>query len=141
MEGLKGPLQYSLVTHTFPSFQRLLDKALAIEHKRVQLREMKMKAITQGQGSNIHPRYVPPQGTPAHPRGGQRLAQYAPQGTPQTPHTRQAAPTGTSARPARQSTSTTCFKCGQVGHYVNACLMRNPNTPAQNKQQTPTYGK
>jgi hypothetical protein len=37
MEGLNGPLQYSLVAHTFSSFQRLLDKALAIEHKRVQL--------------------------------------------------------------------------------------------------------
>jgi hypothetical protein len=32
-EGLNGPLQYALVAHTFPSFQRLLDKALAIEHK------------------------------------------------------------------------------------------------------------
>ena len=30
MEGLNVPLQYSLVAHTFPSFQRLLDKALAI---------------------------------------------------------------------------------------------------------------
>jgi hypothetical protein len=37
MEGLNGPLQYSLVAYTFPSFRRLLDKALAIEHKRVQL--------------------------------------------------------------------------------------------------------
>jgi hypothetical protein len=35
MEGLVRPLQYQLVAHTFPSFQRLLDKALAIEHKRV----------------------------------------------------------------------------------------------------------
>jgi hypothetical protein len=52
MEGLNGPLQYSLVAHTFPSFQRLLDKALAIEHKLVQLGEMKRKAITQGQGSS-----------------------------------------------------------------------------------------
>ncbi len=34
IEGLNGPLQYALVAHTFPSFQRLLDKALAIEHKR-----------------------------------------------------------------------------------------------------------
>jgi hypothetical protein len=48
MEGLNGPCQYSLVAHTFPSFQRLLDKALAIEHKRVQLGEIKRKAITQG---------------------------------------------------------------------------------------------
>jgi hypothetical protein len=46
IEGLNGPLQYALVAHTFPSFQRLLGKALAIEHKRVQLGEMKRKAIT-----------------------------------------------------------------------------------------------
>jgi hypothetical protein len=35
MEGLIGPLQYQLISHTFPSFQRLLDKAIALEHKRV----------------------------------------------------------------------------------------------------------
>jgi hypothetical protein len=35
IEGLNGPLRYALVVHTFPSFQRLLDKAIAIEHKRV----------------------------------------------------------------------------------------------------------
>jgi hypothetical protein len=83
MEGLVGPLQYQLVSHTFPSLQRLLDKAIAIEHKRVQLGEMKRKTITHGQGSSsIHPLYVPPQGTLARPGGGQHLAQYAPQGTP-----------------------------------------------------------
>jgi hypothetical protein len=46
MEGLVRPLQYQLVAHTFPSFHRLLDKALAIEQKRVYLGEMKRKAIT-----------------------------------------------------------------------------------------------
>jgi hypothetical protein len=81
---------------------------------------MKRKAVTQGQGSSsVRPRYVPPQGTPARTGGGQRPAQYAPQGTPQTPHTRQAAPTGTPARPAGQSAGTTCYKCGQVGHYAS----------------------
>jgi hypothetical protein len=61
IEGVNGPLQYALVTHSFPSFQSLLDKALAIEHKRVQLGDMKRKAITQGQGSSsICPCYVPP---------------------------------------------------------------------------------
>jgi hypothetical protein len=61
MEGLIGPLQYQLVSHIFPSFQRLLDKAIAVEHKRVQLGEMQKKAITQGHGSSsIRPRYVPP---------------------------------------------------------------------------------
>jgi hypothetical protein len=60
-EGLNGPLQYALVAHTFPSFQRLLDKSLAIEYKRVQLGELKRKAISQGQGrSSVRPRYVPP---------------------------------------------------------------------------------
>jgi hypothetical protein len=49
------------MSHTFPSFQRLLDKAIALEHKRVQLGEMKRKAITQGQGSsNIRPRSLHP---------------------------------------------------------------------------------
>jgi hypothetical protein len=61
MEGLIVPLQYQLISHTFPSFERLLDKAIALEHKHVQLGEMKRKAITQGQGSSsIHPRYAPP---------------------------------------------------------------------------------
>jgi hypothetical protein len=61
MEGLIGPLQYQLVSHTFPSFQRLLDKAITIGHKCVQLGEMKRKANTQGQGSSsIRPCYVPP---------------------------------------------------------------------------------
>jgi hypothetical protein len=70
MEGLIGPLQCQLVSHTFPSFQKLLDKAIAIEHKHVQLGEMKRKAITQRQGSSsIRPRYAPPQGTPARPKG------------------------------------------------------------------------
>jgi hypothetical protein len=140
-EGLNGPLQYVLVAHTFPSFQRLLDKALAIEHKRVQLGDMKRKAISQGQGSsNIRPRYVPPQGTPARLGGGPRPAQYALQGTPQTPHTRRAAPTGTPARPTGQKIGPTCFKCSQIGHYANTCPVGNSSAPAQNKQQTPGKG-
>ena len=53
MEGLVVPLQYSLVAYTFPSFQRLLDKAFAIEHKRVQLGEMKRKVSPKGRGAAI----------------------------------------------------------------------------------------
>jgi hypothetical protein len=143
MEGLIGPLQYQLVSHTFPSFQSLLDKAIDVEHKRVLLGEMKRKAITQGQGSSsIRPHYVPPQGTPTRPGGGQRLARYTPLATPQT---RQAAPTGTPMRPVGQGTVTTCFKCGEVGHYANNCPKRITNTPArsnvQGKQQTPASSK
>jgi hypothetical protein len=74
-EGLNGPLQYALVSHTFPSFQRLLDKALAIEHKRVQLGDLKKKAITQGQSSSsVRPRYVLLQGTITRLGGGPRPA-------------------------------------------------------------------
>jgi hypothetical protein len=40
---------------------------------------------------------------------------------------------------------TTCFKCGEVGHYANACPKRIPNTPArsnvQGKQLTPASSK
>jgi hypothetical protein len=105
------------------------------------LGDLKKKAIAQGQGSNsVRPKYVPPQGTPARPGGGPCPAQYAPQGTPQTPSTRQAAPTGTPARPTGQKIGPTCFKCSQVGHYANACPTGKSSAPAQNKQQTPGKG-
>jgi hypothetical protein len=140
-EGLNGSLQYALVAHTFPSFQGLLDKALAIEHMRVQLGDMKRKVITQGQGSSsIRPRYVLPYGTPARPGGGPRPARYAPQGTPQTPPHSSGGPTSTPARPTRQKTCHTRFKCSQVGHYANACPAGNSSAPDQNKQQTPNKG-
>jgi hypothetical protein len=127
------------VAHTFPSFQRLLDKALAIEHKRVQLGDLKRKAISQGQGSNnVCPRYIPPQGTPVRTGGGQRPAQYTPQ---ETPPTRQAAPTGTPTKFSGQSAGTTCHKCGKMGHYANVCPQRIATTPVQNKQQTLGSGK
>jgi hypothetical protein len=99
IEGLNGPLQYALVAHTFPSFQRLLDKALAIEHKHVQLGDLKRKAITQGQGSSsVRPLYSSPQGTPVRTSGGQRPVQQSPQ---RTPPTRQATPTGTPTKFSR----------------------------------------
>jgi hypothetical protein len=72
LEGLIGPLQYQLMSHFFPSFQRLLDKAIALKHKRVELGKMKQKATNQGQaGCSTHPRYAASQGTLIHGSHGQ----------------------------------------------------------------------
>jgi hypothetical protein len=59
------------MSHTFLSFQRLLDKAIALEHKRVELGE-KRKATNEGQvGSSTRPRYTAHQSAPAHGSSGQ----------------------------------------------------------------------
>jgi hypothetical protein len=76
LEGLIGPLQYQLISHTFPSFQRLLDKVIAMENKRVEFGE-KRKATNQGQvGSSSRPRYTTPQSTPAYGSSGNRLNRH-----------------------------------------------------------------
>jgi hypothetical protein len=63
------------MSHTFTSFQRPLDKAIALEHKRVELGE-KRRATNQGQvGSSTCPHYATPQGTPAHDSFGQQTQQ------------------------------------------------------------------
>jgi hypothetical protein len=35
MERLAGPLQYQLMSHTFVSFQQLMDKAICLESKAI----------------------------------------------------------------------------------------------------------
>jgi hypothetical protein len=63
MEGLAGPLRYQLTSHTFPSFQQLLDKAIVLESMRRELRELKRKAATPGpSGSHTRPRFTSPLG-------------------------------------------------------------------------------
>jgi hypothetical protein len=86
MEGLTGPLRYQLTSHTFPSFQHLLDKAITLESMCRELGELKRKATTPGQsGSNIRPRFTSPLGDPFRPGGPtgdygqQQQYQYQPQ--------------------------------------------------------------
>jgi hypothetical protein len=49
LEGLIGPLNYQLQSHTFPNFQTLLNKAIGLESKRKELSDHKRKF--QGQSS------------------------------------------------------------------------------------------
>jgi hypothetical protein len=54
LEGLIGPLNYQLQSHTFPNFQTLLNKAIGLESKRRELSDHKRKF--QGQSSrNTYP--------------------------------------------------------------------------------------
>lgn len=113
LEGLIGPLQYQLMSHTLSSFQRLLDKAIGLEHKRVELRE-KRRDTNKGQTrSSTHPRYTTPQSAPTRGSFGQQTQQ-----TQSAPP-----PTNTPAEPIAPNTSTnrSCFKCGQAGHYAHYC--------------------
>jgi hypothetical protein len=141
LEGLAEPLRYQLIPHTFPSFQMLLDKAIGLEYIRKELEDLKRKVTTPGQsGSNARPRFNPPQESPFQFGGpiedfGQQQFQCPMQQTlrPRSLQNRQMAPVVT---PVKTSTprGTACFKCGKVGHYVNACPKRNaPNTPVQSQ--------
>jgi hypothetical protein len=49
LEGLIGPLNYQLQSHTFPNFQTLLNKTIGLESKRKELSDHKRKF--QGQPS------------------------------------------------------------------------------------------
>jgi hypothetical protein len=145
MEGLAGPLRYQLTSHTFPSFQHLLDKAITLEAMCIELGDLKRKATTSAQfGSSTRPRFTPPQGTTPHVgvsggNPGQNQFQWNNQpfkhpiqelqhSTPQTPcpndqQSSQNTPAGTPVRPSAPNTpiGNTCFRCGETGHYSNNC--------------------
>jgi hypothetical protein len=55
LDGLIVPLNYQLQSHSFPDFATLLNKAIGLENKRVELGEQKCKFQTHGQSSNTRP--------------------------------------------------------------------------------------
>jgi hypothetical protein len=57
LDGFIGLLNYQLQSHTFPNFQMLLNKAIGLENKRMELGEQKRKFKYHGQSSNIRPRF------------------------------------------------------------------------------------
>jgi hypothetical protein len=147
------------MSYPFPNFQQLVDAAIRLEHKRKERGEQKRKVASSGQfGSASRPRFNPPQNTPFRfggPGGNfgqqqsqrpaqqfQQSAQQFQRPVPQTPcpasqQSQQRAPVGTPVRsgaPPNPAT-TTCFMCGELGHYANALPKRNPpHTPVQNQQ-------
>jgi hypothetical protein len=158
LDGLACSLQYQLMSYPFPNFQQLVDAAIRLEHKCKEHREQKRKATSSRQlASASRPRFNPPQNIPFRfggPGGifGQQQSQHPAQqfqqsaqqfqhSIPQTPRlvsqqSQQRAPVGTLVRsvvPPNPAT-TTCSKCGELGHYANACPKRNPpHTPVQNQ--------
>jgi hypothetical protein len=51
LEGLIGPLNYQLQSHSFLNFQTLLNKVISLESKRKELFDHKRKFQSQGQAS------------------------------------------------------------------------------------------
>jgi len=67
LEGLNGGLQYQLIAHTFPTFQKMVDKALVLEHKHHELEERKRKFNSPWQSSsNTRPQLPMPRGPQQH---------------------------------------------------------------------------
>ena len=161
LEGLIGPLNYQLHSHTFPNFQTLLDKAIGLESKRKELGEHKRKLQSQGQSSsNTRPRYNTPQGIQSRfgGQGGGYQQSQQNQRTPQQPqrYNQQTQrhsnpqpyhPGYATGAPVRTNNPVTpvqpngCFKCGELGHYANNCPKRNVRPPQNQRnsgqRQTP----
>jgi hypothetical protein len=158
LEGLIGPLNYQLQSHTFPNFQTLLNKAIGLESKRKELSDHKRKF--QGQSSR-NTRQNNSQGSQFRSGNqsgnnyqmqrsghqGQRSNQHQNQqrNNSQTnqrsggnSQTRQGNAMNTSTK--NNSTTTPvqpngCFMCGETGHYANNCPKRNSQTPQKSNNQ------
>jgi hypothetical protein len=169
LEGLIGPLNNQLQSHSFPNFQTLLNKAIGLESKRKELSDHKRKY--QGQTSR-NTRQNNSQGSQFHSgnqsgnnnyqvqrsgQQGQRSNQYQNQQRNNTQtgqrssvqqQNRQGSVVNT---PAKNNNTTTpiqpngCFNCGKLGHYANNCPRHNQQTHQKNNNQstdqnTPTRG-
>jgi hypothetical protein len=55
LDGLIGPLNYQLQSHSLPDFATLLNKAIGLENKRVELGVQKRKFQSRGQSATHAP--------------------------------------------------------------------------------------
>jgi hypothetical protein len=139
LDGLVGPLNYQLQSHTFPNFQMLLNKAIGLENKRMEFGEQKRKFKSHGQSRNTRPRFNSSQDSQFYSGGSsgnytqnlQHSTQQPQHSSHQTPH----APShhqDHSEVPVRSNSPVRpngCFNCGELGHYANICPKRNMQTP------------
>jgi hypothetical protein len=64
LDGLAGSLRYQLMSYPFPTFQKLVDIAIRLEHKCKELRVQKRKDTSSEQFRSVsRPRFTPPQNT------------------------------------------------------------------------------
>jgi hypothetical protein len=141
LDGLIGPINYQLQSHTFPNFKMLLNKAIGLENKRMELGEQKHKFKSHGQSSNTRPRFNSTQNSQFYSGGSSgnytqniqlqhstQQPQHSSQQTPYAPSHHQ----DRSEAPVRSNSPVRpngCFSCGELGHYANICPKRNMQTP------------
>jgi hypothetical protein len=151
LNGLEDGLAYALEARDFENFQTMVEKALVFENRRGILSSKRKQERQTQPNTNSRPR-INVNSSPARPifrpvpQSSQLMPRPAGQGfvTPQqqmipcpnpfwAPNTRnqsaQGTPTTLNATPNKANT--TCFNCGQKGHYVNRC-------PSRRKSSTPT---
>ena len=155
MEGLNDGLQYQLLSHSFASFQLLVDKDVVIENKRKQMEDRKRKFQGQQSGNTSRFRSAPQQAHPQqrYPQGQSSFVTRFPQSQrpPQQQQQQYRAPAQRQQQvpnaPGKGSVSNAppkngapraptvvgdnkCYFCGEPGHYSNRC----PKKQAQNGQ-------
>jgi hypothetical protein len=155
LEGLIGPQNYQLQSHTFPNFQTLLNKAIGLESKRKELSDHKRKF--QGQSSrNTRPNNAQGSQFRSGNQGGnnyqvqhsgqqsqrnnqnqnqQRSNSQTNQRSGGNSQNRQGGASNTQARSNAPVQPNGCFKCGELGHYANNCPRRNHQTPQKSNNQ------
>ncbi|CAO2144136.1 unnamed protein product [Urochloa humidicola] len=68
-DGLQDAIQLQMMCITFLTFGELVDGALKIEHKRLEMEDKKRKFMSQQSGNNTCPRFNPqPSNQPANPQ-------------------------------------------------------------------------
>jgi hypothetical protein len=159
LEGLIGPLNYQLQSHSFPNFQTLLNKAIGLESKRKELFDHKRKFQGQSSRNTRQNNSHGSQFRSGNQSGNnnyqvQRFGQQVQRSNQYQNQQRNNTQTGlrssgyqqnrqgsTVNTPAKNSSTTTpiqpngCFKCGELGHYANNFPRRNQQTPQRNSNQ------